>query len=570
MKLCTQRIFLLLLFFVVSKFSIAQLFSQKNYPKFYFQWPVGARVGVVANFGELRNNHYHMGLDIRTDQKVNVPVYAAADGYVAKVKIEPFGFGRCIYINHPNGYTTLYAHLNNFTPALEKYISELQYGLKRWNVFVDIPPTAFPVKKGDFIAFSGSTGGSQGPHVHFEIRDTKTDKVLNPMLFGMPVPDNVPPVVLRLAVYDRNFSTYEQTPKLYALKKVNGIYKPVGGNIQVNSNKVSFAISAYDRFSGSSNPNGIFSAELFDNDKTVCGFEMDNISYDETRYLNAHIDYKTRSSGGPYLQHLSRLPGYADGIYRSLNGSDGVIHLADSGSHQIKIVVSDADDNNSTIEFLLTAKEAKNTNTIAYATKMFLPGYVNVFEDADVNFYLPEGSLYDSFRINFKKTIPAVGRPVYQLHNGTVPVHNYFPVKIHDNFALEDSSRMVMKRFYAAKDDYKKAVYEHGWYKASFREFGNYQLIPDNTPPVITPIGFKNGMKATRLNRIAFSVTDNTEEIINFIGLLDGNWIRFSNDKGKVFIYLFDEHCGPGEHELKIVAEDLAGNRSERIYTFTR
>lgn len=548
----------------------AQLFSPTNYPQNYFQWPVKVKIGLVANFGELRPNHYHMGLDIRTDQKVNVPVYAAAEGYIAKVKIEPFGFGRCIYINHPNGFTTLYAHLNNFNPALEKYITEQQYQLKQWAVFLDIPPTLFPVKKGDFIAYSGSTGGSQGPHVHFEIRETKSDKVLNPLLFGMPVPDNVAPGIVRLAVYDRNLSTYEQSPKLYALKKVNGIYKPVPGDININSDKVSFAISAYDCFTGSQNPNGIFSAELYDNGKLICGFEMNNISYDETRYLNAHIDYKTRSTGGPFLQHLSKLPGYNDGIYKTVNGGDGVIYLQDSSVHEIKIVVSDVNHNVSTIAFSVKSNGNRTQVSEGNSNKKFYPNAINIFENSNISFYMPETAIYDSFSFIYKEIIPNFNHPIFQLHNTSVPVQNYFPIKIRDNFPLEDTGHIIMKRFSGSKEDFKKTVYENGWYKASFREFGNYQLINDFSPPVITPIGFRNGMNAKKLGRIAFSVSDNTEEIAKFTALLDGNWLRFSNDKGKIFVYLFDEHCGPGQHELKVIAEDLAGNKTEKVFNFTR
>src|SRR5436190_13087284 len=219
-------------------FSLMILFLSalsQEYPQNYFRNPLNIPMQLVANFGELRANHWHMGLDIRTQQKVNLPVYAAAEGYIARIKIEPGGFGRAIYINHPNGYTTLYAHLNNFFPALEQYITEQQYNLKSWAVFLDIPPTLFPVKKGDFIAYSGSTGGSQGPHVHFEIRDTKTDKVLNPLLFGFALKDKIPPVILRLAVYDRSMSTYSQAPKLFGLKYVNGNYVPTSPLIIANT-----------------------------------------------------------------------------------------------------------------------------------------------------------------------------------------------------------------------------------------------------------------------------------------------------------------------------------------------
>ncbi|RYZ96109.1 MAG: M23 family metallopeptidase [Sphingobacteriaceae bacterium] len=327
----------------------AQYFNKPVYNKTYYTWPVGAIKAIVANFGELRPNHYHMGLDCRTEQVENKPVLAAADGYIAKVKVEPWGFGRVIYINHPNGHTTLYAHMNDFYPALETYVKQQQYKLKSWNVFLDIPADLFPVKQGMQIGFSGNTGGSQGPHVHFEIRDTKTDKVLNPLSMGFPITDNIAPGILRLAVYDRSLSTYEQTPRIYPLKKVNGIYSVAGAGIKVNTDKVSFAITAYDQYSGSTNQNGIYEAVLYDEGRPVCGFRMDSISYAETRYLNAHIDHRFRAAGGSYLQHLSRLPGNDGGIYKS-DGNDGVIDLATGEAKNIRIIVADPNGNSSNLE----------------------------------------------------------------------------------------------------------------------------------------------------------------------------------------------------------------------------
>ena len=257
-----------------------------------------------------------MGLDIRTAQKVNQRVYAAAGGYIAKIRIEAFGFGRVIYINHPNGLTTWYAHLNDFNPALEKKVKEQQYKQQTWAIELTFTPGQFPVSKGSFIAYSGTTGGSQGPHVHFEIRDTKTDKCLNPLLFGMPLQDKVPPTLVKLAMHDRRFSVYEQTPKFFALKKTGNYYSiakiPV---LKTGSNKISFAIQAYDRISGSNNQDGIYSAQLFIDERPVAGFEIDSISYDETGYMNAHIDFRYKYNGGPYLQHVSPLPGDISPVY---------------------------------------------------------------------------------------------------------------------------------------------------------------------------------------------------------------------------------------------------------------
>ncbi|MBC7889895.1 MAG: M23 family metallopeptidase [Ferruginibacter sp.] len=568
----------LVLALLLNTISFAQVFPAKNYPREYFTWPVDAKKALVANFGELRPNHYHMGLDCRTDQLENKRVLAAADGYIAKVKIEPIGFGRCIYINHPNGLTTLYAHLNNFNPALEQYITEKQYKLQSWKVFLDIPAGLFPVKKGEFFAYSGNTGGSQGPHVHFEIRDTKTDKVLNPLLFGFPIADNTAPDILRLAVYDRGISSFEQIPKFYPLKKVNGSYTTGSQLILTQTDKVSFAITAYDRYTGSTNKNGIYQAVLYDNEQPVSGFQLDSIGYDETRYLNAHIDYKLRNSGGSYVQHLSRLAGYPQGVYKDISG-DGVITIEDDSVHQIKIEVKDAEGNTSRLHFgvqrLLAKQPRPPVNPIAiYQPGEFHPGFINVYENSNISFYLPENALYDSIRFKYSEIIPLQGYPIYRLHNGNIPVHCMFPVKIKaENRAHPD--KMVMHRFWSDKNDYAKAFpvamgNEKGWYQASFRAFGNFQLLEDTTPPSITPIGIRDGMNAGKLNRIAFVIKDNTKELQNFTAFLDGKWLRFTNDKGSAFIYKFDEYCPPGEHELKISVEDCVGNRAERIYHFTR
>ncbi|MEP7111325.1 MAG: M23 family metallopeptidase [Ferruginibacter sp.] len=574
LRINAALVFILLL----NTISFAQVFPARNYPKGYFTWPVNAKQALAANFGELRPNHYHMGLDCRTDQKEYRPVMAAADGYIAKVKIEPIGFGRCIYINHPNGFTTLYAHLNDFYPELEKYITEQQYQLKSWKIYLEIPANLFTVKKGQFIAYSGNTGGSQGPHLHFEIRDTKTDKVLNPLLFGFPLVDNIPPDILRLAVYDRNISTYEQSPKFYPLKKINGVYTPIPQLILTNTDKVSFAITAYDRYNGSTNKNGIFQAVLYENEQAVTGFQIDGIGYDETRYLNAHIDYRLRNSGGPYVQHLSRLPGYPPGVYKDVRG-DGVISIEDDSVHQVKIEVKDAGGNTSFLRFGLqrrTVNETKRQDnpTSLYQQKEFHPGFINVYENSNISFYLPENALYDSIRFTYHEIIPSQGYTIYQLHNDYVPVHCMFTVKIKNNLGTHPG-KMVMHRSWKNKDEYAKAVpvtmgIENDWYESGFRAFGNFQLLEDTIPPAIIPIGIREGMNAAKLIRIAFVIKDNTKELENFTAYLDGKWIRFSNDKGSTFIYKFDEHCPAGEHELKISVEDCVGNRAERIYHFLR
>lgn len=558
---------LVLVLFLAFLNTNAQLFQQKNYAKGYFLWPIGAQIALAANFGELRENHFHMGLDCKSDKAENKPIYAAASGYVAKVKIEPWGFGRAIYINHPNGMTTLYAHLNDFYPELENYIKQQQYQQQKWKIFIELPANKFTVSKGQFIAYSGNTGGSMGPHLHFEVRETSTDKVLNPLLMGFPIQDNIAPDLLRLAVYDRTKSTYEQQPKIFPLKKVGNVYMPASGKITVNTSKVSYAITAWDRYTGSTNQNGVFQAVVFDNDKPVSGFQLDGIDYLETRYLNAHVDYKTRFNRGPWLQHLSKLPGVPQGFY-ACDESQGVITLADGIERRQKIEVLDANGNKSVIQF--TVQGVNFANTSAGVGEKFAPDMMNVFERESIRFYIPPGVLYDSFYFRFAEMRGATGRPLYMLHHPGVPLHKAITIKIKDAIPFAPSKRMVMKRSYGSDKDFKKAELENGWYKADFKEFGYFELLEDTTPPTVNSNGFVSGMNASKLSRIVLTIKDDSDDIESFNAWLDGKWLRFTNDKGKNFIYKFDEMCPPGNHELKIEAVDIVGNKTERGYNFVR
>jgi hypothetical protein len=565
------------LFFTLLLFSStikAQFFAQKNYPKDYFIYPVDARISLAANFGELRPNHYHMGLDCRTNQVINRPVKAAADGYIARVTIAPSGFGQAIYINHPNGLTTVYGHLHSFFPALEKYVKEQQYKQESWDIDLKIPSSLFPVKQGQFIANSGNTGGSQGPHCHFEIRNTKTDKVLNPLLFNLPIPDNVPPSIVRLYMYDRCKSTYSQSPEHLAIKRISGNYTTTENVIPVHTDKISFGISANDKQSGSNNPNGIYEAVIYFDGLPLSAFELDNISYDETRYVNANIDYKTRAAGGSYIQHLSRLPGYPQGVYKDING-DGVIELKDENIHQVKIVVKDTKNNASVIEFKIKkGLIVENGNSGISNEKEFQPGSVNVFENESLQVYLPAATLYDSVSFFHSKKSSAGQNSYSAIHSilsGLIPAQDYFTVSIKTNKNIPENltDKMLIKRSWNGKSEVIKTTRNGDWYSGKFRTFGNFELISDDQPPVINA-DFHDNANISNYRSIVIFPKDNNDEIKNFRAELDGKWLRFSNDKGRSFIYNFDEKCGPGKHELKVSVEDEAGNRTERILHFTR
>jgi hypothetical protein len=361
------------------------------------------------------------------------------------------------------------------------------------------------------------------------------------------------------------------------LKKVNGVYVTTPSLIIANTDKVSFGITASDRYTGSNNKNGIYETVLYDNDKPVVGFQLDSIGYDETRYLNAHIDYKYRSGGGSFIEHVSKLPGYNNSVYTTFSG-DGVINIEDDSAHKMKIVVKDAFGNTSVLQFDVQrntkVRETKVMDSATYfQLNAFHPGFVNVFENATIRFYLPQNCLYDSIRFLYSETPAKTGYTVYKLHNTSVPVNRYFLISIKANTPLPN--KMVMHRFANGKNDYARAEPENykgetDWYKAGFREFGNVELMIDTIAPTITAAGFKDGMNCSKQSRIVFVIKDNTEEIKKFAATLDGNWLRFSNDKGSRFIYDFDEMCPAGQHELKVVAEDQVGNVSEKVYHFIR
>ena len=551
---------LILLFFFISHFIAAA----QNYPKNYFRHPLNVPMQLVANFGEIRANHWHMGLDIRTQQRENLPVYASAEGYVSRIVVEPGGFGQAIYIAHPNGLTTLYAHMNAFYPALQKLVLEEQYRRESWRVNLSFFPEQFPLQKGEYIGLSGNTGGSAGPHVHFEIRDTKTEKVLNPLLFGFPIPDAVPPSVVRLAMYDRNRSTYHQSPQLLNIQRTRN------NTIKVGSNKISFAVGATDRFSGSNNPNGIYSAKVYVDEQPVSSFTHDNIGYDETRYINAQIDYPYDARGGASLQHITPLPGATEVAYDTYGG-DGIIYLEDNEPHAVLIEVYDANKNVTRIPFRIQYDGSLTPTSNSNTTEQFLPNQINVFERETFQVVTSEKTMYDAANVSFTQSNSAAANavsPLYTFLSAAIPSHDSVTIRIKptENIPDEWKNRIVIKSVAGSRTSLQKAVWQKGWLMAKFRQFGTYQAFIDNVPPTVNAVP----ANLTRATRIVFTPTDNFNVIKSFRVEVDGQWLRFTNDKGRTWIYTFDDKFPRGEHQLKVRIEDEAGNVTEKTWNVTR
>src|SRR6187401_959590 len=552
--------------------SNSQTNGDTRYPQGYFANPLSIPMSLSANFGELRPNHWHMGLDIRTDQKENYPVFASADGYVAHIGIRPQSFGKFIIINHPNGYSTLYAHLNEFYPALEKYVREKQTEKESWTIEIDFSEKDFKVKKGNEIAKSGNTGGSEGPHLHFEIRETKTDRSLNPLLFGMPLQDDVAPTLLKLAMYDRSISTYEQTPKIFYLKKTDsGYIIPKTTVLKTGFKTLSFAIQAVDKFTGSQNGNGIFTARIFKDEEPIAEFVLDEIDYSESEYINAQIDYRYYKAGRGYFQHISPLPGREERVYHLYN-QDGLIHLDDTLQHTITIQIGDANDNFSSTSFLIQFTNSISTNRSAQKPDNFIPGNVNIIQKKDFEAFLPERCIYDTIQIvynNTSSTLPNAVSALHQLNDNSYPVHEEMTIRVKPTIEIKKEWRdkIVIQR--NAGNAILKPMWHGEWLSAKTGAFGTFIALVDLTPPQLNNIGKGDTVNLSPASRIVFTPTDNSG-IKSFHAELDGKWLMFTNDKGRNWIYKFDEQCPFGVHELKVRVEDIVGNVTEKTWWFKK
>lgn len=546
-----------------------------KYPQGYFANPLGIPMSLSANFGELRPGHWHMGLDLRTEQKENYPVYASADGYIAHIGIRPLSFGKFIIINHPNGYSTLYAHLNEFYPALEKYVREKQTGKESWPIELDFTANDFKIKKGDLIAKSGNTGGSQGPHLHFEIRDTKSGRSLNTLLFGFSIKDDVPPSISKLAIYNRSIGTFLQTPQLIQVIKTDSGYFTKPRKILTGDKKLSFAITATDRVSGSTGANGIYSAYLYYDLLPQIAFIIDSIDYAESDYINAHIDKRYKNAGGPYIQHLSKLPGFKGRVYEEIDGT-GIIELRDTFVHNISIEVHDANGNISKLNFQVQYNEnlARKTEQ-PLKGRLLAPNRINIIDEKDFEVYMPESCLYDSIPFAYyqQNVFPTGSVTAQHLFGDPVyPFHSAFSVRIKAIKTVRDDlkNKLMMVKEWKGARAIRKAEWKNGWVSASFDNLGIFQAFVDTTAPRINaPAKGKDTLDLSPLTKIVFTPTDNFA-VRSFRAELDGKWLMFSNDKARNFIYSFDEQCPFGEHELKVRVEDLVGNVTEKSWWFKR
>ncbi|MBL7712705.1 MAG: M23 family metallopeptidase [Chitinophagaceae bacterium] len=539
------------------------------YPQDYFRNPLNIPILLAGNFGECRPGHFHSGIDIKTEGVENKPVFAAAEGYVSRVKLEPGGFGHGIYITHPNGYTTLYAHLNDFFPELQAFVRTIQYRQQRWEVDTSLPPAQFPVPKGKQIAWSGNTGGSTAPHLHFEIRDTKTEHPLNPMLFGLDIKDKTSPVVSEIALYTANRSVYEQEAVRLRVSKKNGVYSPAGDTVFVSGNSLFLGVAVHDFMEGSANTLSVYTAEWYLEDALMGRLTLDDIGYDETRYLNACADYRIHKQSGVWFNSLFLLPNNKlDKIYTRLQEKNGAISLAANRLNKVKIVLKDAAGNESVIRLNAWSGEAAPKPA---CNTLWTAGQKNGWESPNLKVSLAPAALYDDICFVQEKMPGRNGMFTrWTVHTPEVPLHTWSDISIRPETAIPFSlnSKIVMVQEDGKSKAGKAATLNMGWYTASFRSFGVYSLAVDTAAPLIKPLA-KEGMVLGNKKEIAFLVTDNLSSVKRFSGRVNGQWLCFEQQGSKWF-YRPDQHCPKGKNKLELRAEDESGNIRTATFSFTR
>ena len=547
-----------ILFNCIFLFTVLTASSQK-YPQNYFIYPIDIPVSLSANFGELRTNHYHMGIDIRTQQRENLRILAAADGYISRIFISHTGYGNMLMIKHPNGMETLYGHLNDFNPQLMKYLEAKQYKDKSWAQDFRPPQGLLPVKKGDFIAYSGNTGGSAGPHLHFEIRDAITNNGLNPMLFGLGITDNIRPQVYGLYYYDRRYSTYQLAANKIPLSGSIGTIS--GGTVKVGTPLVSFGYHGEDKISASSFKFGIYKATLFVDGEEEITSTLNDIPFNQQRYMNAGIDYKKKLQGGPYVEHLSILPGNKLDIFSG--PSDGVIDLSDGQPRKIKMMLEDTKGNATTISFTIQY-DATLSKEFTFPKNMatVYPGRPGRLNTPSGEFIYSPNAFYDYFNFDMKEIVSSGISNVIKLDNAYIPIHDEYSIgiKTKDISAKDKTVMQLISGSYKALD---KGLWDGDVMIGHFNRLGNVSLVKDETNPVISTGSVKEGMTVRNGTILTMSASDNLGTIKNFNVYADGQWLLFKR-RGNTFTYKVDDYLPKGKSKLVVSVEDVAGNKTVR------
>ncbi|WP_346860260.1 M23 family metallopeptidase [uncultured Draconibacterium sp.] len=563
-----QRLFLLL-FLLISMAGVTQ--------ERYYSNPVKIPMLLSGSFAELRSNHFHSGIDIKTQGTTGLPVYSVADGYVSRISVSPTGYGNALYINHPNGTTSVYGHLMRFNAALSKYVKDQQYEQKSFRVDLEVPSYLFPVKQNEEIAKSGNSGSSGGPHLHFEIRDTNTEEPLNPLKYNFPVNDSIPPKifsVLLVPLSDESNVNFGTVQRSYPVVFYDGAYHLKNNPVIPVWGQIGVAVQTNDYLNGNYNKCGINLLRMAVDGETYFTFQLNRFSFDDTRYINSHIVFDEYMSSKRRFQKTWLDPGNKLPIYNH-NGSQGIITPKQDQVQQIEIELQDTYGNTSLLVFSVKGsfKEIgpiRNENTTSFKYDR-----ENQFKTSEADVFIPKGALYDDLNFTYsKKPASAVYySDLHNIHNNRVPLQKSATFRIKTkNISGELESKVIMANVDTINGEMYAAggVYKNGWVETDTKNFGTYAVVVDTLAPEIIPLSIKEN-SLTESNRIRFKIMDDLAGIEKVEGIIDGKWALFEYDpRISQITHYFDKIRFEmnKRHTLKLTVNDYRGNSSVYEATF--
>lgn len=541
----------------------AVVLAQTNYPKDYFGVPLDIPMLVSGNFAELRPNHFHAGFDLKTLGREGVEVHAVADGHVSRIKISPYGNGSALYIDHPNGFTSVYCHLQKAVGTIGDFIQKTQYKENSFEIEVFLKPGELVVKKGELIALTGNTGSSQGPHLHFEFRDTKTEKIINPLLFGYDkyFKDTRKPSVSALYVYPLDEKTsvnQSKRPLLLNLSlQKDGTY--LANKVSANG-KIGFGITTDDYDANSYSKNGVYKLQSYLNGKPSFGYQMDTYSFDEMRYINALIDYSRYKKTGQRVQKLFMTTPYPLSILKT-DEAYGEITVLPNLSSVYRIEVADFFGNTTivTVPIRYDASSPIIEKEPVVSNYFVKVNRENNFAKNNWSVFFPAGTFYENFDMNFD-----VRNDTLYLHDLYTPVHSSFTITVEDSKYTEEQRDKV----YIADVDsrgnlgYNYTTRKGAVFAAKVKSLGKYTLARDTTNPSVSIGSSIEGKWISSQKTLQLSISDSGSGIKSYNGYLNGVWALFEYDyKTRKITHNFsDGVVAEGANDLKVVVIDNVGN----------
>lgn len=537
--------------------------SKTQYPKDDFRNPLGITNYLAGNFAELRNNHFHSGIDIKTNQKEGYNVYAVGNGYISRVNVSPSGYGNAIYIDHPNGYTTVYGHLQKFNKEIETYVRDYQYKNETFAVEIYPKKNELKVSKDDIIALSGNSGGSGGPHLHFEIRDTKTEEPINPFLFGFDIPDTSSPMINGTYIYPINGNVNGKTSR----QTISS------GSTVSASGKVGLGIKAYDKHNGAENMNGIYQINVWVNEKPYYTYTADRLNFDWSRAINCLVDYEDRMKNNSWVYQLFKKEGDPIQMYSNVQ-NNGIIDLEDGKTYHIQIEVLDYAGNKRESKFKIIGKTPPSEKKADSNAIIFHWNKENHFKQDGVEILMPKGTIYEDLEFKFRKT----ENGKFEIHDYNVPVHSYYTLAIEpEGIPTAQLDKVVFKLEYkyrgSWKTDYIPATYKNGKAIGQVRDFGFFSVVTDNTKPTINPVNIKENSTFTGSKGvIRFTISDTESGIEDFAAYIDGKWVLTNYDQKtkSLTIDLNKEGITNGKHQLELKVWDEKNNTATYTVNFNK